>query len=222
MMRSVSAFAGSSSAEPYGIAQGRPQEEFEFGRDVANRRSLPSMGEDLTGHTAAEAKGMTPEEREKMLYKRRIRNRESAARTREKRKVSLHSIQAECDELNQRMAELGERVQQVIDLNSVLHRENQRLQAELYQIRGGRDPGPQIDPQQGAFSPEGHPGQRFSLREAGGLPAGMEHGSGLPEDPHAASGVVEDQPGTGMTPEMGKEEDPEHAPGYPPDRSKQL
>jgi FtsZ-binding cell division protein ZapB len=180
------------------------------------------MAEDLSGHTAAEAKGMTPEEREKMLYKRRIRNRESAARTREKRKISLQSIQAECDELNQRMAELDERVQQVSDHNSALHRENQRLRMELYHFRGGRDPGPQIAPQQGAFTPEGHPGQRFSIREPGGLPAGMEHGSGGPDDPHAASGVVEDQPETGMTPEMVKEEDPEHAPSYPPDRSKQL
>jgi hypothetical protein len=227
ILRSTSAFAGSSSGAPPGVMESQLHEVFDFRHDIPGRRSLPTLGEDLSGHTAAEAKGMTPEEREKMLYKRRIRNRESAARTREKRKVSLQSIREECDQLTQRMLDLSQRVEDVIEANSRLHSRNQQLESELFRLRGGEDPGHhQRAPQHRVLQvqeeqhEEQHPVEQLSLRETAGLAVEMMQEPGLGQDPHSGSGIAESQAGIGMGSEAEKDEGPEHPSEYTSDRAK--
>lgn len=74
---------------------------------------------------------MTPSERELVLYKRKLRNRESARRSRTKRQATLAELQEEVDDL----ALLGARV---LDMAAGLRRENESLRKKLERGGGGR------------------------------------------------------------------------------------
>lgn len=63
---------------------------------------------------------MSPPERELVLYKRKLRNRESARRSRAKRQATLAELQDEVDDL----ALLGARV---LEIAAGLRRENEAL-----------------------------------------------------------------------------------------------
>lgn len=78
---------------------------------------------------------MTQEERERMLYKRKIRNRVSAAKTREKRRTTLQSLQDECDSLFTRMDHLSERVEIVTAAHESLRLRNIELESETQHLR---------------------------------------------------------------------------------------
>lgn len=54
---------------------------------------------DLSGSTAAKSRKMTDTERDIMLHKRRLRNRASAARSRDKQRKTIHDLSDEMDEL---------------------------------------------------------------------------------------------------------------------------
>eukprot|EP00184_Porphyridium_aerugineum_P000465 CAMPEP_0184701830 /NCGR_PEP_ID=MMETSP0313-20130426/21811_1 /TAXON_ID=2792 /ORGANISM="Porphyridium aerugineum, Strain SAG 1380-2" /LENGTH=958 /DNA_ID=CAMNT_0027162069 /DNA_START=563 /DNA_END=3439 /DNA_ORIENTATION=+ len=58
---------------------------------VARERAIAAI-KDIRGSTAARCKTMTEEEHKMMLYKRKIRNRESAERSREKQRLVLQEI----------------------------------------------------------------------------------------------------------------------------------
>lgn len=78
----------------------------------------------LDGTTSAEVRKMNATERELVLYKRKLRNRESARRSRQKRQATLAELQEEIDDLMQvtgRMVEAG----------ISLHEENVRLRERL-------------------------------------------------------------------------------------------
>lgn len=64
--------------------------------------------EDLSGTTAARSRKMSHDERELMLHKRRLRNRESAARSRDKQRRTTAELAAEVDALVQRTRLLTE------------------------------------------------------------------------------------------------------------------
>eukprot|EP00177_Eucheuma_denticulatum_P008178 GFKZ01014886.1.p1 GENE.GFKZ01014886.1~~GFKZ01014886.1.p1 ORF type:complete len:348 (-),score=62.99 GFKZ01014886.1:1763-2770(-) len=78
----------------------------------------------LDGTTSAEVRKMNATERELVLYKRKLRNRESARRSRQKRQATLAELQEEVDDLMQvtgRMVEVG----------ISLHEENVKLRDRL-------------------------------------------------------------------------------------------
>eukprot|EP00871_Galdieria_phlegrea_P000313 jgi/Galph1/1282/GphlegSOOS_G6057.1 len=87
--------------------------------------------EDLEGSTSAAGRKMTPEERSLMLFKRKLRNRESAARTRTKRAKTMKQIGEELEELRQK-ADLLE-TQGTVLLNT--EEENKKLQRENAHLR---------------------------------------------------------------------------------------
>ena len=86
---------------------------------------------DLKGVTAAESRKMTPEERFVMLHKRRLRNRESAARSRARKSKTVHDLTLEIEKLRARSELVLQRCQS-------LEEENLALKEELYCTRQGR------------------------------------------------------------------------------------
>lgn len=94
--------------------------------------------DDLTGTTAARSRKMTEEERKVMLHKRRLRNRASAARSREKRSRTLNDLTAEVEDLMKRSAHLAQQASQAVEearklraRNAMLSKENELLKSEL-------------------------------------------------------------------------------------------
>lgn len=89
----------------------------------------------LDGTTSAEVRKMNPTERELVLYKRKLRNRESARRSRQKRQATLAELQNEVDDL----ANVSARM---VDIGVKLHKENDhlrtRLSTALAEIKGLR------------------------------------------------------------------------------------
>lgn len=100
---------------------------------------LSSMDfQDLTGTTAARSRKMTDEERKVMLHKRRLRNRASAARSREKRSRTLNDLTAEVEDLVRTSLQLAHQATQAAEearklraKNVMLSKENQLLKAGL-------------------------------------------------------------------------------------------
>lgn len=64
---------------------------------------------DLSGSTSAEVRRMNEDERALVHYKRRLRNRESAKRSRARRQATLSDIQTELEDLRQVTASLLDR-----------------------------------------------------------------------------------------------------------------
>ena len=88
---------------------------------------------------------MNPTERELVLYKRKLRNRESARRSRQKRQATLHELQEELDELHTMSA-------RIVDLGVALSSENDSLKRHLsnalvhIKTLRNRSPDPSTDP----------------------------------------------------------------------------
>lgn len=64
---------------------------------------------DLTGSTAAKSRKMTDKERDIMLHKRRLRNRASAARSRDKQRKTIIELSDELEELYYRSEDILQR-----------------------------------------------------------------------------------------------------------------
>lgn len=105
-------------------------------------RAFPAeMLVDLAGSTSAEVRRMNDDERALVHYKRRLRNRESAKRSRARRQATLGDIQAELEDLRQVTASLVDRClhfarrneSQNLELDT-LRKEKQLLESLL---RGG-------------------------------------------------------------------------------------
>jgi len=90
---------------------------------------------DLRGTTSALSRKMTTEEHAMMLYKRKLRNRLSAARSRKRHQQTLLQLQSQIDGLN----ELSNRVMESCEACSVdngrLREENMRLYCENMNLR---------------------------------------------------------------------------------------
>jgi len=89
------------------------------------REKAVAVLRDITGSTASKAKQMSDDERKLMLYKRRIRNRESAVRSRERQRVVL-------DELNTEMEALIRGLSQQLDAYVILEQEITQMEAEIH------------------------------------------------------------------------------------------
>lgn len=101
------------------------QEELEYGSFSQS---------DLKGTTAARSRKMTEEERRIMLHKRRLRNRASAARSREKRCRTITDLAKEVEDLLNKTGQLSSQctalkkdVQRLSTQNRNLQKENARL-----------------------------------------------------------------------------------------------
>lgn len=81
---------------------------------------------------------MSEEERRIMLHKRRLRNRASAARSREKRSRTLNDLSCEVEMLMKRAGDLAEQAKAAVEetrrvraRNVLLAKENELLRSEL-------------------------------------------------------------------------------------------
>lgn len=96
---------------------------------------------DLAGSTSAEVRRMNDDERALVHYKRRLRNRESAKRSRARRQATISDIQGELEELRDVTASLVDRCVNFTRINErqgqeleTLRKEKQLLESML---RGG-------------------------------------------------------------------------------------
>lgn len=93
-------------------------------REREARQFPRALLSNLDGTTSAEVRKMTSEERELVLYKRKLRNRESARRSRQKRQATLADLHDEIGEL-QNVAK------RMVDLGASLHATNVGLKDKL-------------------------------------------------------------------------------------------
>lgn len=104
-------------------------------REREARQFPKEVLKNLEGTTSAEVRKMNPTERELVLYKRKLRNRESARRSRQKRQSTLGELQEEVDDLVQissRMVDVGLSLQQQ---NTLL---SDQLSCALAELKGLR------------------------------------------------------------------------------------
>lgn len=93
--------------------------------------SFPAeMLSDLTGSTSAEVRRMNEDERALVHYKRRLRNRESAKRSRARRQATISDIQEELEDLRQVTANLVDRCVSFARANDRQSRELETLRKE--------------------------------------------------------------------------------------------
>eukprot|EP00188_Purpureofilum_apyrenoidigerum_P001128 Plantae.Rhodophyta-Purpureofilum_apyrenoidigerum.ctg15893.p1 GENE.Plantae.Rhodophyta-Purpureofilum_apyrenoidigerum.ctg15893~~Plantae.Rhodophyta-Purpureofilum_apyrenoidigerum.ctg15893.p1 ORF type:complete len:135 (-),score=19.63 Plantae.Rhodophyta-Purpureofilum_apyrenoidigerum.ctg15893:515-892(-) len=90
---------------------------------------------DLAGTTAARSKIMTDEERRLMLLKRKIRNRESATRSRDVRNRKVSDLRETIKLLADRSVDYIERYEECVQAVRVLEEECRSLQLQREQIR---------------------------------------------------------------------------------------
>lgn len=95
--------------------------------------------QDLTGTTAARSRKMTEEERRIMLHKRRLRNRASAARSREKRSKTLVDLTVEVEDLIHTSFLLVRQASHAAELARKLHAKNILLSKENQLLRAERN-----------------------------------------------------------------------------------
>mmetsp|Transcript_13016 Transcript_13016/g.22357 ORF Transcript_13016/g.22357 Transcript_13016/m.22357 type:complete len:186 (-) Transcript_13016:1319-1876(-) len=79
---------------------------------------------DLKGTTAYAARQMTPDEKQLMLLKRKIRNRESAKRSKAKRDTQIQNIQKSHTMLLAEVEQLRKQIVQLTAENDVIRKEN--------------------------------------------------------------------------------------------------
>lgn len=85
---------------------------------------------DLKGSTAAKSRKMTVEERDIMLHKRRLRNRQSAARSRDRQRKTIMDVGNELDELAKLASTLLTRCEKLEKHAHELRKENDHLRKE--------------------------------------------------------------------------------------------
>ena len=90
---------------------------------------------DIGGTTAARSRQMTDEERRVMLYKRKLRNRASAARSREKRCRTILELSNEVSSLLECSAKLSQQAHSLSEENARLLQDNNDLRVENERLR---------------------------------------------------------------------------------------
>ncbi len=91
--------------------------------------------QDIGGTTAARSRQMTEEERRVMLYKRKLRNRASAARSREKRCRTIRELSNEVTGLLESSSEIAAQCAKVKCENERLTADNNLLREEVQRLR---------------------------------------------------------------------------------------
>ncbi|KAA8499533.1 hypothetical protein FVE85_7118 [Porphyridium purpureum] len=99
----------------------------------------PRALEDLSGCTASVARRMSPEDRAVMLMKRKLRNRESAKRSRAKRMQTVDVLQDQVRRMSREAEELRQRCEAVVLKNTELRRQNVGLTNALATARASHN-----------------------------------------------------------------------------------
>lgn len=86
----------------------------------------------MAGSTSAEVRRMNEDERALVHYKRRLRNRESAKRSRARRQATIHDIQGELEDLRDVTAKLLDRCVSFARVNDRQSRELETLRKEKH------------------------------------------------------------------------------------------
>lgn len=90
---------------------------------------------DLSGSTAAKSRKMSEGERDIMLHKRRLRNRASAARSRDKQRKTIGELGEEMDQLFEKAQALQTNCEEAQKTIIQLREENEKLKKENAQLR---------------------------------------------------------------------------------------
>lgn len=98
-------------------------------------RFNPADLKDLRGSTAAKSRKMTDDERDIMLHKRRLRNRLSAARSRDKQRKTIGDVGEEVDELLEKSKTLQTRCEAAERELQALRAANDALRQENVDLR---------------------------------------------------------------------------------------
>lgn len=155
--RSRSLLSDSTEAEEDGVTGGEESEESGRGRGKGRKRRCEQRDDrkgteskrkmtdntprtqpgfpaelltDLAGSTSAEVRRMNEDERALVHYKRRLRNRESAKRSRARRQATISDIQTELEDLREVTANLVERCVRFARANREQGRELETLRKE--------------------------------------------------------------------------------------------
>mmetsp|Transcript_3867 Transcript_3867/g.16663 ORF Transcript_3867/g.16663 Transcript_3867/m.16663 type:complete len:146 (-) Transcript_3867:1641-2078(-) len=95
-------------------------------RVVIPRDLVEEAMRDLDGTTAARAKHMSNQERDLVLLKRKLRNRESAKRSNMKRQMEASALQAELSHVTQLLEQELQQLEQFQAARKALHPETAR------------------------------------------------------------------------------------------------
>ncbi|KAA8499536.1 Cyclic AMP-responsive element-binding protein 3-like protein 3 [Porphyridium purpureum] len=98
----------------------------------------PKVLEDLSGCTASVARRMSPEDRAIMLMKRKLRNRESAKRSRVKRLQTIDVLEEQLHVMSRATEELRRKCDLVVRQNMELVQQNQSLGEALAVAHGSQ------------------------------------------------------------------------------------
>ena len=90
---------------------------------------------DLSGSTAAQSRKMTDEQRDIMLHKRRLRNRLSAARSRDKQRKTIADVGEEVDQLLEKTTQLQNKCTTVVSQLAELRNAHRQLMQENEQLK---------------------------------------------------------------------------------------
>ncbi|KAA8491965.1 hypothetical protein FVE85_8447 [Porphyridium purpureum] len=139
--------------------------------ELLEKRVDPKELGDLSGTTSAMSRKMTKEEHDLMLYKRKLRNRLSAARSRKRHQETLASLQTEIESLNEHSNRVMAKCEEASTENTKLREENMRLYCENMNLRS------RLSALNGAINP-----QQISVGAVGAsvepAPTGVPGGAG--------------------------------------------
>uniref|UniRef100_A0A7S2ZT52 BZIP domain-containing protein n=1 Tax=Rhodosorus marinus TaxID=101924 RepID=A0A7S2ZT52_9RHOD len=119
------------SDEDHGV---RSRVKFESGREEAldevelDRKRLEiELSGDIAGTTSAKSKKMSASEHSLMLFKRKLRNRQSASKSRRKHQAMMRSVQQDIEELSRQYESVLRKCEEFKALNAQLNVENMTL-----------------------------------------------------------------------------------------------
>lgn len=126
---------GGVSSVQQGRVEKRVPSSLKEKREREARQFPSALLTSLDGTTSAEVRKMSVKERELVLYKRKLRNRESARRSRQKRQAALTDLQEEIGELQSCASELLDTALRLRNHNSALKGQLEKAHAENHALR---------------------------------------------------------------------------------------
>lgn len=111
-----------STSQPQPVKRRRMSEH-----EIEKIKTMPEAFADLKGTTAMQARRMSPDEREVVLMKRKLRNRQSAKRSRMRRQMTLNELNDEFRAMVDTSDKLREQILELVAQNKKLKMENARL-----------------------------------------------------------------------------------------------
>eukprot|EP00189_Rhodosorus_marinus_P009974 CAMPEP_0184738134 /NCGR_PEP_ID=MMETSP0315-20130426/863_1 /TAXON_ID=101924 /ORGANISM="Rhodosorus marinus, Strain UTEX LB 2760" /LENGTH=151 /DNA_ID=CAMNT_0027205725 /DNA_START=85 /DNA_END=540 /DNA_ORIENTATION=+ len=98
--------------------------------ELEKKRLEIELSGDIAGTTSAKSKKMSASEHSLMLFKRKLRNRQSASKSRRKHQAMMRGVQRDIDELSTQYESVLRKCEEFKALNAQLNVENMKLHNE--------------------------------------------------------------------------------------------